>query len=197
MAASTPPNLDMAGDGTSTRSVTPVPMTPELAAARDRINQLHLKIGRAATLILEMARDAGQILLQVKEQLPHGAFLDWVHAHCQCRPREAQRYMAIARKWPLIEARMREADLQGGLTITQAAALTEAATADDLETQSTPEFRRWHGMQLQSRLLDRLDALARHQGRRPEAIAAEALESWLERQPNPQPTVVELPNETP
>lgn len=48
---------------------------------------------------LPWARLAGEVLIQVKELLPHGEFLPWLKANSEISPRQCQSYMAIARGW--------------------------------------------------------------------------------------------------
>lgn len=90
--------------------VTPVEVLPplqpeelELTTLSDRINHLHLQIGRLAIEALDYARQAGELLLVVKAQLPHGEFQGWVDQHLHCGLRQTQKYMTIAREWSLLE----------------------------------------------------------------------------------------------
>src|SRR5207244_1073209 len=47
------------------------------------------------------ARRAGELLIQVKEQLQHGEFMAWVEANCRFKHSTATLYMKIARAWTL------------------------------------------------------------------------------------------------
>src|SRR4051794_12546337 len=40
--------------------------------------------------------EVGRVLLQAKERLTHGQFIDWVENECQIRRRSAQRAMQVA-----------------------------------------------------------------------------------------------------
>ena len=60
------------------------------------INEQHRLAVNHAGSAIEHAKRAGELLTQVKADLPHGAFLAWVEAHVEVSPRQAQRYMAAA-----------------------------------------------------------------------------------------------------
>jgi hypothetical protein len=80
-----------------------------LAAA---INEAHRRVEESARAGAEHARQAGELLLQAKAQVEHGAWLPWVKANCQFSERTARAYMRMASNWPVIEAnRQRAADL--------------------------------------------------------------------------------------
>ncbi len=82
---------------------------PTLVDLAQRINQEHLAADSAGSAFLAHARTAGELLLQVKEQLPHGDFTPWVRANFQGRARTARAYMQISRRWPEIEAKRQRA----------------------------------------------------------------------------------------
>jgi hypothetical protein len=44
------------------------------------------------------AKVAGELLLKAKEEVPHGAFKEWVEANCGFSYSQAKRYMAVAKK---------------------------------------------------------------------------------------------------
>lgn len=73
-------------------AVTPAALT---AAALD-IRRLHHEAQAHASRAVDLANQAGRILLAVKASLPHGEFLPWLKAHCQVTARQAQRYMGAA-----------------------------------------------------------------------------------------------------
>jgi hypothetical protein len=66
------------------------------------INELHRQAQALAHGALEAARQAGELLLDVRRSLPHGAWLPWVAEHCSFSPRQAQRYVLIAERWASI-----------------------------------------------------------------------------------------------
>ena len=51
------------------------------------------------------SRECGERLNQAKAQVVHGGFTEWLQAHCRVKPRQAQKYMKLAREWPAIEAK--------------------------------------------------------------------------------------------
>jgi hypothetical protein len=65
------------------------------------INSLHHKAIEHADKAINFAKQAGELLLQVKADLTHGDFLPWLAANCVVSPRQAQRYMAAAQGKPL------------------------------------------------------------------------------------------------
>lgn len=68
---------------------------PSLAAG---INDAYDAAQRAALSAVEHARRAGDLLIEAKAQLPHGAWLPWLAANCPAiSARTAQNYMQLAR----------------------------------------------------------------------------------------------------
>lgn len=64
------------------------------------INQAHAQAIEHADSAIGFAKKAGELLLQVKADLPHGEFLPWVENNLDVTPRQAQRYMAAAQGKP-------------------------------------------------------------------------------------------------
>ena len=71
-------------------------LTSELAA---QINEHHRLAYRYATKAIEHARQAGELLIKAKFEIPHGGWLPWLEANCDVGEREAQRYMRLSRRW--------------------------------------------------------------------------------------------------
>ena len=67
-----------------------------LLSVASEINIAHGLAIQHADKAIGFARQVGELLLKVKAELPHGAFLPWVEAHCTVSPRQAQRYMAAS-----------------------------------------------------------------------------------------------------
>jgi hypothetical protein len=77
-----------------------------LEALAEKINALHGKVEVALRAGLEHARNAGELLLQVRDQCDHGEWLPWLRDHVQFSERTAQAYMRVARRWgELVEAK--------------------------------------------------------------------------------------------
>ncbi len=76
------------------------PLT-ELSSA---INEAHKRTTEAAVTALEHARQLGELLEQAKEQLSHGQWLPWLHENCSVNPRQAQKYMRVAREWDRVSS---------------------------------------------------------------------------------------------
>jgi hypothetical protein len=62
-----------------------------------RLNELHGQILGAIRTTVELAIEAGGILTEVKESLPHGQFQQWVEENTSFDVRTAQRYMKAHR----------------------------------------------------------------------------------------------------
>jgi hypothetical protein len=70
-----------------------------------KINRAHERVIAASTSAIHAARQAGDLLLEAKRGLPHGAWLPWLGEHCPTlSPWTAQAYMRVARRWPELEA---------------------------------------------------------------------------------------------
>lgn len=65
------------------------------------INCLHRKAEKKAKEALTFAIEAGKMLLQVKNSLPHGQFMPWVETNLDVSVRQAQRYMRLAKGKPI------------------------------------------------------------------------------------------------
>ncbi|MGH8635800.1 MAG: DUF3102 domain-containing protein [Burkholderiales bacterium] len=84
----------------------------DIAALAVEINREHAEACRYATAALQHAKRAGELLRQVKTDLPHGQWLPWVRTHCAFSTRTAQGYMRIAEHWPTLQGNaQRVADL--------------------------------------------------------------------------------------
>jgi hypothetical protein len=70
-------------------------MTSVTTAAAE-INELHRLAVTHAGLAIGHAKRAGELLLQVKAQTPHGQFVQWIESNLTVTPRQCQRYMAAA-----------------------------------------------------------------------------------------------------
>src|SRR5439155_6195202 len=80
------------------------PPAPPLDQFANQIARAHAACCAAQHPALGHAIRAGELLLEVKQRLPHGEFLPWVQAACGLKPRRAQEYMAITR-WVRANAR--------------------------------------------------------------------------------------------
>jgi hypothetical protein len=66
-----------------------------------RINAAHKQAIAHADKAIDFAKQAGDLLLEVKADLRHGEFLPWIQNNLDVTPRQAQRYMAAALGKPL------------------------------------------------------------------------------------------------
>lgn len=84
----------------TTTNFLPVAVMPELALLpiniAAEINEQHTLAMLHANTAIQHAAHAGNLLLQVKESLPHGKFLSWVAENLTVSARQAQRYIGAA-----------------------------------------------------------------------------------------------------
>ncbi|QBR72169.1 hypothetical protein CU048_13810 [Beijerinckiaceae bacterium] len=91
---------------------------PELAA---RIRAEHTAVSLALRESLGHSIAAGELLIEAKEMVPHGAWLPWLRDHCSISERTSQLYMRLARNRTEIEGP--NAQPIADLTLNEAAAL--------------------------------------------------------------------------
>ena len=91
-----------------------------LADLAARIKAEHEATGLAVKRGLEHSIAAGNLLIEAKKQLAHGAWLPWLRDCCQVPERTARHYMRLARHGPELSKIGNVADF----TVSQAAALT-------------------------------------------------------------------------
>jgi hypothetical protein len=115
------------------------------------INEQHEQHVQATEQALDRARQAGALLIEVKDRLQHGQWLPWLRANCsQISERTARRYMTLARRWEEVVAKT---DNVADLTYAEALRLlaeptgTEAAEGDTCHDykpllELSPEARR-------------------------------------------------------
>jgi Protein of unknown function (DUF3102) len=100
-------------------------MSADLISPSDlisRINAAHEEVKKALWRGAEQAIEAGRLLLQAKNTVHHGNWLEWVGANCRFSERTAQLYMRLAEEAPQLESKtQRIADL----TVTGAIKLLE------------------------------------------------------------------------
>ena len=70
-------------------------------AARIRIE--HQAVAASLKRSIEHAIAAGELLLEAKDQIPHGQWLPWLEQRCGVTPRAAQMYMRVAKHRAAIE----------------------------------------------------------------------------------------------
>jgi hypothetical protein len=70
-------------------------------AARVKIE--HQAVAASLKQSVQHAIAAGELLLEAKDQIPHGQWLPWLEQHCGVTPRAAQMYMRVAKYRAAIE----------------------------------------------------------------------------------------------
>ena len=86
-----------------------------------RIKTEHTAVSSALKERLRHAIAAGELLLEAKDQVPHGQWLPWLQEHCSIFERTAQLYMRVAKNRAEIENQIRN-DV-ADLTLNEATAL--------------------------------------------------------------------------
>jgi hypothetical protein len=79
--------------------------SPTVEKLAGRINEQHRQYEDKINEALLHARDAGLLLLQVKESLPHGELRRFMQTHLDFSERMAQDYMKLAKNWETIEGK--------------------------------------------------------------------------------------------
>lgn len=104
-------------------------MLPNLTVVTE-IQHHHREATAAAGVAIKHAIEAGRLLIEVKAQLPHGEFGDWVEGQCGFSYRAARRYMQAVDKW-------------GALPATEWPSVANLAKALTGETKVTPRAPSW------------------------------------------------------
>jgi hypothetical protein len=102
------------------------------------IRHHHTEAQRCAGEAVEHARQAGELLLQVKAGLEHGAWLPWLREQVEVSPRQAQRYMRVAENWDRLAdaSRVSHLSLRQVLDAIAEPRLTELQRAHALEAEA-------------------------------------------------------------
>ncbi|SRR5579883_153170 len=74
-----------------------------LKVLAEHINDAHKRCSQALRDGLQHALEAGRLLLEAKEEVPHGQWIPWIETHCDFALRTAQAYMKIAKDMPLLD----------------------------------------------------------------------------------------------
>lgn len=124
---------------------------PKASKPRDRLAVLAEQIKRChkATVqvfqdsVLNFAMKAGDLLLEAKEQIPHGQWGEWVGRHCEMSDRTARLYMQLAQNRGAVEAKsatVADLTLQGAAKAI--AAPKTKSTAHTTTVQPANEFKK-------------------------------------------------------
>ncbi|MBK7001827.1 MAG: DUF3102 domain-containing protein [Rhodoferax sp.] len=99
-----------------------------------QINALHTQAKIHATNAVRLATKAGELLLKVKSELPHGQFTTWLAENCSVSERQAQRYMAGAQGKARLQVPVVKTDMMSDLPD---ATKTDTVTVFPVATEST------------------------------------------------------------
>lgn len=75
-----------------------------LDALAIRINEQQEQIEQAWGMTLELAKQAGEMLIEAKRLAGHGNWLPWLETHCRVSASMAEKYMKIAKGWDTLAA---------------------------------------------------------------------------------------------
>jgi hypothetical protein len=67
-----------------------------------RINEQQARIEQAWGMTLELAKQAGEMLIEAKRLSGHGNWLPWLEANCRVSASMAEKYVKIAKGWDLL-----------------------------------------------------------------------------------------------
>jgi hypothetical protein len=101
-----------------------------------RLKEFHELAAKTANTAIEYAVQAGEILLAVKKELPHGRFTAWVESLGFLELRQAQRYMAVASGKPYT--------VGGRKVKNDAASFLEVVSQEDSSGQWIPIAGHWY-----------------------------------------------------
>jgi len=73
------------------------PIALVLATPAERINSKHLEVKRLELTAKDVAAEVGDMLIEVKQSLPHGEFKKWVEDNCEFSYTKAREYMQVAK----------------------------------------------------------------------------------------------------
>ena len=126
------------------------------------INAAHADAVKHATSAIGYAKTAGELLLKVKQKLPHGEFGSWLEANCSVSERQAQRYMSAAQGKPVQLREIVKTDTVSDLTVvapkpTQKPELTIVAPVIPPEDEWTPLDQAQEAVSILSEENDRLN----------------------------------------
>jgi hypothetical protein len=110
-------NVRAKGEPRKAHDLDAVAASPEIASNRlpvlcAEIRKAHADVQDAAKTAAQRAIDAGHLLIEAKELVPHGEWLPWLRENCALAERTAQLYMKIA-KSGLESATVADLGLQG------------------------------------------------------------------------------------
>ena len=93
------------------------------------IREKHRQATECASQAVQLAREAGDLLIQAKAALPHGQWGTWVKENCDLSERTAQSYMRLSREIPKLDGAkaQRVADLPLRQALKELAASHEPA----------------------------------------------------------------------
>lgn len=97
--------LDTTEDFTMMQDIDPPAIrrpATDLATIAHLINDEHAAVEGASLTTLEHAHAAGQLLLEAKQAVGHGNWLDWVAKNVKFSVRTAQRYIRLAEKYDTV-----------------------------------------------------------------------------------------------
>ena len=81
-----------------------VPAVPAWQQMADDANDYAADAERQLRSAVDSARAAGDLLLQIRKQIRHGGWAEWLQQHWDRSDRVAQKYMQLAENWMILQA---------------------------------------------------------------------------------------------
>jgi len=103
---------------------------------KQRIADCHRGVEAHGKIMLESARDAGQHLITVRKEIPHGQWETWVTENCPFTPRTASRYVMVCDHWDEIKPKLEGssvASVSGALKLIEKPAKSDTVSDLDIE----------------------------------------------------------------
>ena len=82
----------------------PLPAVPAWQQMAADANDFAADAERQLRSAVESARAAGDLLLQIRKQIGHGGWTEWLQQHWDRSDRVAQKYMQLAENWMILQA---------------------------------------------------------------------------------------------
>jgi hypothetical protein len=171
-----------------------------------RIREAHERCHASLTQGLQHALEAGQLLIQAKERVPHGMWLTWLKSHTGIDERLAQRYMRVARDLPRLSqantTRVSDLSFRQALTLISSNSQTARQLQKLPEEEQAKVFEGAAEHKVENLTEARQEYLSRRQHKRRQEKAGRAaatrraqLEEEYPEAPVPQrPDLAELPD---
>ncbi len=113
----------------------------------EQIDREHELCREATVSVVEHAVRAGELLVQAKDRRGHGAWTSWLEQHCSVTPRQARRYMSLAKNQDRLDEAKRtwKSDFTLAEAMELLSELQESPQAECATEETASERRRRKG----------------------------------------------------